>query len=446
MALRLLMPLPADASETLRWVALLCSYCVHAGVWAIVAALLARRHAQPVRANQLWKLAAFGPLLTTALSALFPLGAVWSSTAPFAQLVQAPGALSDLGAPALRGELSAAWSLRGSLESGLLASFLIASALLGLARFGASLRLLSRTLGDRTAVRDARLCARFEQLRQQTKLSQARLTESPHALVPLVFGRAEICVPTGQLAVFTDAEVDAIFAHELAHLERHDGLWFPLLGLLEAVLWLQPLNRWVAARYRLSAELACDDRAVELTRAPIALARALARMSELALSTRRASVLVPAMASSNVQLGRVKRLLARQESGSPAAEVQGFLRRSWPLLCLVALGSASPSIHVELARARTPASGAETPTAPDAYAFSLAMEQLTLEEQRLERELRRSTDASLVSASDPMVLLNLQQALRHARAMREWTEHRFQGEWEAWSKRSTAPEAAASTH
>ena len=102
-------------------------------------------------------------------------------------------------------------------------------------------------------------------------------------------------MPVGLLPL-CDAELDSVLAHELAHLERRDGVWFPVVGVAVATLWLQPLCGWAAARFRDNAEQACDDRAVELTRDAPALARVLLQLASGA-AVRAPGLLAPAMAN-----------------------------------------------------------------------------------------------------------------------------------------------------
>ncbi|HET6336207.1 MAG TPA: M56 family metallopeptidase, partial [Polyangiales bacterium] len=263
---------------------------------------------------------------------------------------------------------------------------------------------------------------------------------------PLIVGRAEVCIPSGDLAGYSDAEVDAIFAHELAHLERRDGLWFPLVGFVEAVLWMQPFNRWVSTRFRQSAEMACDDRAIELTDAPMALARALTRMADTALAVR-GRVLLPAMAShGSAHLERVHRLVvastSRRNGGSP--RVSRLRDRYTVLLCLSALGLAVPSVGVETARARPaptrPRSVKSNTAAPDGALYDVTMTALTAEAHRLEDQLAADADTTDVFGARDAQPIELRQALRHVLETQAWTEHVYASELQAWEQREGARE------
>ena len=451
MAIHLLMRFGPDASEILDWVALLLTYCTHALTWTLVATLLSRRTALlAAKKNSLWKLALLGPLATAAVSAALPLGNIWTVASPVAQhIATAPAShearaaavssASQPSAAAIHDNVSAVWAARGSFESRLLAVLLVGAFVVGLFRFGTSAMQLLRVLRGRTTVRDARLAARFEQLRKRAGLPRALLTESRRVPGPLVVGGREICIP-GDLCDYTDGEVDAIFAHELAHLERHDGLWFPIVGLVESVFWIQPLNHWVSARYRQSAELACDDRAVELTGAPMDLARALMRLAETALPSG-GRVLLPAMAScGSARFERVQRLVSAigVEATGPGAQPSKRRDHYVPVLCFAVLGIASPSLGVESAHVqpsrRAVASAERAITGPNPAVYRETMSALAAQAQQLETQLALLPDHAGTNPANAMELLGLRQALRHVRATQAWTEQRFERECEAWQR------------
>jgi beta-lactamase regulating signal transducer with metallopeptidase domain len=458
MAFHLLMPLGSETSHVLHWAALLLTYCGHAFTWTLVATLLARRRALSGSIKTLvWRLALLGPITTSVLSAALPLGSVWILENTGSQLVAAPAlekgaAIVSNAAREINGASAtrepAAWSARGSLESRVLAALLVAALLLGLVRFGRSGRLLLRVLRGRTTVRDARLYARFERLRVRAGLPHARLTESKHIAGPLVVGRREICIPN-DLTSYSDGEIDAILAHELAHLESHDGLWFPVVGLIESVFWMQPFNHWVSARYRQSAELACDERAVELTGAPMDLARALTRMAEAALPSRGHNLL-PAMAGyASARLERVQRLVDTSNARGSAPSAQRARRRDrcMFLVCAMALGIANPSFSVQTARALPSRNetdpAVQTITAPDAAGYADAMSALATQQRQLEAQLAALPDHAGNNPSNAVELLELRQALRHVQATQAWTETQFERDWEAWERAGARAQAHA---
>jgi hypothetical protein len=79
-----------------------------------------------------------------------------------------------------------------------------------------------------------------------------------------------------------DAELTAVLAHELAHLERHDGAWLSVADVVRRVAWIQPLNRVAVAGVRNAAELGADQRTLRHAR-PLDLARSIHRVAAWAL-------------------------------------------------------------------------------------------------------------------------------------------------------------------
>ena len=53
--------------------------------------------------------------------------------------------------------------------------------------------------------------------------------------------------------------MEAILAHELMHVRRHDNLTAALHMLVEAVFWFHPLVWWMERRMVEERERACDE-------------------------------------------------------------------------------------------------------------------------------------------------------------------------------------------
>jgi len=426
----------------LGWLATLLTYSLHALLWAGVAALLVRlRSVSFSQRHVAWKLALLAPLVTTG----FTLSAVSSLESVFGNAVHAPRiALLSLGEPLHWAKLaSGATSANAAISSASMRSLLgfakaclLLGAALGVARFAAVAYAQWRRLGPRRPVRDARLLARLTRLAEPLALGEVRLTESANVDCPLVLGTREICIPLPTLTALDDAEVDAVLAHELAHLERGDALWFPLFGVVQAALWFHPVTRWVGAHVRQSAELACDERCLELTSEPLALARALTRIAARALGAERAVVLPSMTRPQSSLVARVARLT----SDAARAQAQGDWRSRTGLfvsLTVVALLCLGSSVRVADARpaptsVSAPPAGPRGSTLPAQALPSLPgaqlnaqMAQLARDAQRLEAEIAAlSTQSAREAAgeSPSARLLELEQELRHARQMQTFLE------------------------
>lgn len=105
------------------------------------------------------------------------------------------------------------------------------------------LNLLSRKLG----------------LNQEVKMLQSGIVK-----VPLVVGHLKplILIPLGLLNGLSTVEVEAILAHELAHVKRRDYLVNLLQSAIEIVFFFNPAVLWVSQLIKTEREHCCDDLAI----------------------------------------------------------------------------------------------------------------------------------------------------------------------------------------
>ena len=61
-----------------------------------------------------------------------------------------------------------------------------------------------------------------------------------------------------------DAQLEAILAHEVQHVRRHDNLTSAMHMIVEAVFWFHPLVWWLGSRLVEERERACDEDVLEL--------------------------------------------------------------------------------------------------------------------------------------------------------------------------------------
>jgi uncharacterized protein (TIGR03435 family) len=85
-----------------------------------------------------------------------------------------------------------------------------------------------------------------------------------------------ILLPVGMLAGLPAEQVEALLAHEIAHIRRHDYLMNLLQRLAEAILFYHPAVWWISREIRREREHCCDDIAVSATGDAILYAEALA--------------------------------------------------------------------------------------------------------------------------------------------------------------------------
>ena len=131
--------------------------------------------------------------------------------------------------------------------------------------------------------------------------------ESVPVATPTVIGwlRPVILLPVAAMAGLSPRQVEAILAHELAHIRRHDFLINLLQTLAETMLFYHPAVWWISRRIRTEREHCCDDVAVGVSGDPAEYAAALAELASW-------SIAHPALAMAATRgplLERVRRLL-----------------------------------------------------------------------------------------------------------------------------------------
>jgi beta-lactamase regulating signal transducer with metallopeptidase domain len=111
---------------------------------------------------------------------------------------------------------------------------------------------LSRWLELRAAVREA------EDISSPLPVP---MKSAPSFLEPGLVGiwRPAIFLPKGLAQQLSQAELDAVLAHELCHLKRRDNLLAALHMLVERLFWFHPLVWWLGARLIEERERSCDE-------------------------------------------------------------------------------------------------------------------------------------------------------------------------------------------
>ncbi len=444
MELRLLVWLGAEPGALGLGLTLALTYLAHSLLWAAAVLVLARKRAVSSALRHLcWKVALFAPILTTLVAAR--VSEVSRSALAQRELnvpaLLAPASPPTVAASSMHGASIAPTSAVLGGHGRVLVGAALGAAAFGLLRFVASALVLRGRLRGRRCSSDARLRRRFESLQRRMGLGEIRLTESSGVVSPLVIGLHEVCIPPALLNELADSEVDSVLAHELAHIERRDGVWFPLVGAVQSMLWLQPLNHWISSRIRETAELACDDRAVEVTGNPLGLARVLVRFATNA-SLRRGFSLVPTMArSKSALMPRLKRLTTDRTACVEGASNRN--QRSWIFVTVAVLASAFAFLRVHVAEAVPHARTApvtvvaSTPKAthaepsPSAAEYGERLAELARREHEVTRELeaaQQAPGAQREGSPEFVRVLELGQEQQHLREMQAWLEERFVAE------------------
>lgn len=151
----------------------------------------------------------------------------------------------------------------------------------------------------------------LKRLCQQLRIARpVRLLESAMVQVPTAIGwlRPVILIPVGALNGLNPQQLEAIIAHELAHIRRHDYLVNLLQAVIETLLFYHPAVWWVSRQIRDERELCCDDLAVAVCGDALTYARALFEMEQL----RSASPQLALAANGGMLMNRIQRLVGVQ--------------------------------------------------------------------------------------------------------------------------------------
>ncbi len=180
---------------------------------------------------------------------------------------------------------------------------------LGLVR----LALLARLSGRAGLPAGAALQAAVERLAWRLGVPRpcVRLCASERPLA-LAYGiaRPTLLLSTWLVTHLDRQELEAVLAHELAHLARRDPFITWLATVLRDAFCYLPTS-WLAYRQlQRERELACDDLAVGVTRRPLALASALAKVWQRAAAGPVLTAAASLAATSAAIEARIQRLLA----------------------------------------------------------------------------------------------------------------------------------------
>jgi beta-lactamase regulating signal transducer with metallopeptidase domain len=136
-----------------------------------------------------------------------------------------------------------------------------------------------------------------------------RVLQSTIVQVPIVAGylKPVVLLPASIVTGLPASQLEAILAHELAHIRRHDYLVNLLQTLVETVFFYHPAVWWLSHQIRCERENCCDDIAVSALGSRLDYSRALLALEEI----RVAQTPLAVGASGGSLVGRVRRLFHR---------------------------------------------------------------------------------------------------------------------------------------
>ncbi len=113
-----------------------------------------------------------------------------------------------------------------------------------------------------------------EQLNIKRKVKAYR---SPHTTTPLTLGflKPIILFPVKAFSGLSEKEIEAIIAHELAHIVRNDYFFNIVQSIIEIIFFYHPAVWIISKHIKIEREHSCDDIAINLTGDEVTYAKAL---------------------------------------------------------------------------------------------------------------------------------------------------------------------------
>ncbi len=153
----------------------------------------------------------------------------------------------------------------------------------------------------------------WDSLIARTRLAfPVRLMVSGFVQTPAVVGwlKPAILLPASAVTGLAPEHIQALLAHELAHIRRHDYLVHVVQRAAETLLFYHPAVWWLSRQIDAEREASCDDFAIGLTGDTLTYVSALA-----SLESRRAGYQAPLLAANG---GSLQHRIARLVSPCPA--------------------------------------------------------------------------------------------------------------------------------
>lgn len=279
-------------------VAFAMTYLLHSTVWILIVALLVKTpiFQSPLLKNYLWKAALIGGLTTSVFASFYgtdcfaipiesqPIVPVVVAEQKIDNSVPASSVFIDHKEAIIPSQVSTPPSILAANSSTNYSWFFLP--LLLLVWLMGSLVLVVRFVGEhwvyfkkispRKEVQNRETLAVFKDIQQKLNLSRPiNLTQSAILNSPILIQNQEICLPEKAVINLQGAQLEAMLAHEFAHIARKDYYWTCLIAIIDILFFFQPLHRMVKQEINNTNELLCDAWAAKMTGNNLALAECL---------------------------------------------------------------------------------------------------------------------------------------------------------------------------
>lgn len=259
-----------------------------------------------------------------------------------------------------------------------------------------------------------------------------RLVDNLPSPVTAGWWRPVVLVPASLASGMPHELLEALLAHEMAHVKRLDYLVNLGQNVVEILLFYHPAVWWISGRMRAEREQIADDLAARHTGAPHTLAKALSQLEQARFATTRLTL----AANDGDLLSRVRRLVRpdRQAlSWKAAIPVAGLA-----VLCLAAYSQAVLAPPLSIARSVDqrpiadfkscakpyyPAADLQAGHAGTVYLAFLVGADGKVMDARIDKSSGHEGLDS--SAQDAIKLCRFSPAMKRGEAVRSWTKVQY---------------------
>lgn len=138
--------------------------------------------------------------------------------------------------------------------------------------------------------------------------------ESALVKVPVAIGylKPVILFPLGMILGLPQNQVEAIIAHEIAHIKRYDFIINIIQTIAETIFFYHPSAWWISAVVRFERENCCDDIAVKLCGSSLTYSKALLNIQHM--KEQESSFVLAAGGNQNQLFRRIKRMNEKKKT------------------------------------------------------------------------------------------------------------------------------------
>jgi beta-lactamase regulating signal transducer with metallopeptidase domain len=153
------------------------------------------------------------------------------------------------------------------------------------------------------------LCAKIN-LKKKVVFAESALVK-----VPIVLGyiKPMILLPFGLVSGLPQDQIEAIIAHEIAHIKRYDILINMFQSIAEIIFFFNPFVWYISYKIRAERENACDDIAIDICGNSLIYAKALANAESFKKSNEPLFA-IPLFKNHNQLVRRIRRMLNKDQN------------------------------------------------------------------------------------------------------------------------------------